>query len=103
MIVKGGSIVRFVTCVLGRYNRMAWKKGKGGRSRVVRTTWRTGKGANVYGFGYEDYAAFFGISVEACRMKASRGDFDPMDLESIHQLRIWLDQKRMKGSGGEKG
>ncbi len=47
---------------------------------------KTGKDVGtqkVWGFVIEDYAEFFGMSVEAARKAIQRGSFDPGDLRSI--------------------
>lgn len=46
---------------------------------------RFGKGRypSKFFFTYEDYANVFGLSVEAVRKHAQRGNYDPNDLVSV--------------------
>lgn len=42
-----------------------------------------GRGPSKFSFTYEDYSVLSGLSIEAVRKHAQRGNFDPKDLISV--------------------
>jgi len=58
-----------------------------------------GRSATKFSFTYEDYAGLMGLSTEAVRKHAQRGNFDPSDLVSV--LEFMQGRLKRRGMSGE--
>lgn len=58
-----------------------------------------GRSPSKFSFTYEDYAGLTGLSTEAVRKHAQRGNFDPNDLISV--LEFVQGRLRRRGMTGE--
>ena len=62
---------------------------------VAKKGFGKGRSPTKFSFTYEDYAGLAGLSTEAVRKHAQRGNFDPEDLVSV----LEFIQERLKRRG----